>query len=342
MKVSLYRDKLWIFKSGITTAFNHQRIALEKAGMEVSTELTDDSEYVHFNWYSPLSLRALDKVRARGRKAVVFAHTANDLRQSFNFSRLFEPILRRYLARFYSKADLLIAPSEYCKRLIQGKGYEVTNKRIHVISNGVDTETFTFSPDKRRDYRARYNLAGPVIVCVGQFIPRKGVIDFVEVARRMPDCTFIWFGPITSKWLSFSPKMRRALRKKPDNMIVAGFVDDIVAALCCGDVFFFPSYEENQGIALLEAACVGLPIVCRPLPVYDGWLTHDETCLQGEGVDQFVSAIRMVCSDRLQRARLVASAHEMAMTHNLQAVGEKLVRAYEMEFGSMAAPSAVA
>lgn len=332
MKASLYRDKLWVFKSGISTAYKHQQIALSKVGVNVSTDLLTDSEVVHFNWYSPLSLSVMKKVRARGQKAVVFAHTANDLRQSFKYSSLVEPLIRRYLARFYSMADLLITPSEYCKGLIQGEGYGVTRK-VYVISNGVDTEKFVFSQEKRDEYRRRYNLKGPVVVTVGQFIPRKGVVDFIEVARRMPDHTFLWFGPITNRWLSFSKSMRKALKKKPPNMIIAGFVDDVVAALCCGDVFFFPSYEENQGIALLEAACVGLPIVLRPLPVYAGWLNYGENCISAGNVDAFAQAIESVCENRSLCEQVTSRAREMAGGHNLRSIGEKLLQAYHEELG---------
>jgi len=341
MKTSLYRDKLWIFKSGISTAFEHQRIALSKVGVEVAAGMSPDSDAVHFNWYSPLSRWKMKKARARGQKAVVFAHTANDLRQSFKYSRLVEPIVRHYLAGFYSRADLLVAPTEYCKRLIQGEGYNVAN-RVHVISNGVDTDRFVFSQEKRREYRRRYNLSGPTVVTAGQFIPRKGVVDFIEVARRLPHYTFIWFGPITSKWLSFSEGMRRALANKPDNLIVAGFVDDIVAALCCGDLFLFPSYEENQGIALLEAACIGLPIVLRPLPVYEGWLKYGENCLAAETIDEFAEAVQRVYEDNDLRSGLSGKAHEMAMGHNLRAVGQQLLAAYREELGIAAGEPGVA
>jgi len=332
MKTSLYRDRLWVFKSGISTAFRHQQIALGKVGVHVTTELEPDSDVVHFNWYSPLSRHAVNQVRARHQKVVVFAHTANDLRNSFKYSTTVEPFVRRYLAGFYSKADLLIAPTEYCRRLIQGEGYNVTGN-VHVISNGVDTEKFVFSEEKRRSYRSRYGLTGPTVITAGQFIPRKGVVDFIETARRMPDYTFVWFGPITNKWFSFSHEMRNALRNKPANLIVAGFVDDIVAALCCGDVFLFPSYEENQGIALLEAACIGLPIVLRPLPVYQGWLEYGRNCLAASTVDEFAEAVARAYEDEQLRSALKAEAFKMAQGHNLRAIGEQFVEAYRTQLG---------
>ena len=332
MKASLYRDKLWVFESGISTAFKHQQIALGKVGVDVATELQRDSDVVHINWYSPLSWYAIRQAHARGQKVVIFAHTANDLRNSFKYSTTVEPFVRRYLSSFYSKADLLIAPTNYCRRLIQGAGYNVANS-VHVISNGVNTEKFVFSEEKRREYRARYGLTGPTVITAGQFIPRKGVVEFIEIARRMPGFTFVWFGPITNRWFSFSRGMRNALRDKPDNLIVAGFVDDIVAALCCGDVFLFPSYEENQGIALLEAACIGLPIVLRPLPVYEGWMEYGENCLAANSIDEFIAAIAQAYEDKPHSSTLAAAALEMVQAHNLRSIGEQFLEVYRSQLG---------
>lgn len=33
-----------------------------------------------------------------------------------------------------------------------------------------------------------------VIICVGLFFERKGITDFIEVARQLPEYQFIWFG----------------------------------------------------------------------------------------------------------------------------------------------------
>lgn len=38
---------------------------------------------------------------------------------------------------------------------------------------------------------------------VGLYIERKGILDFVELAKRLPEYKFIWFGYSS---LAYSPK----------------------------------------------------------------------------------------------------------------------------------------
>ena len=51
---------------------------------------------------------------------------------------------------------------------------------------------------------------------------RKGIEDFVEVARRMPDVRFIWLGSI-NKWI-IPRKIRRIVEKDhPSNVEFPGY-----------------------------------------------------------------------------------------------------------------------
>ena len=46
-------------------------------------------------------------------------------------------------------------------------------------------------------------------------------------------------------------------------------------AMTGSDAFFFPSYEETEGIVVLEALASHQHTVLRDIPVYNGWI--DET-----------------------------------------------------------------
>ncbi len=49
---------------------------------------------------------------------------------------------------------------------------------------------------KEQAFRDYFQLSADqkVIISVGLYFERKGIVDFVEIARRMPEYTFIWFG----------------------------------------------------------------------------------------------------------------------------------------------------
>ena len=84
----------------------------------------------------------------------------------------------------YSLGDLIITPTEYSRRLLTG--YSI-RKPIVAMSNGIDTGYF--HPDKRcrASFRRRYGLEDNdrVVISVGHYIRRKGLPEFVELARKL-------------------------------------------------------------------------------------------------------------------------------------------------------------
>ena len=122
----------------------------------------------------------------------------------------FAPLFGKYLAHMYQKADYVITPSEYSKHLIQS--YGVTTPII-AVSNGIDLEKYKKDPKKEEVFRKHFNIqeGQKVVICAGLYFKRKGIEDFVEVARRMPDVRFIWLGSI-NKWI-IPRKIRRIVEK---------------------------------------------------------------------------------------------------------------------------------
>ena len=101
----------------------------------------------------------------------------------------FAPLFGKYLAHMYQKADYVITPSEYSKHLIQS--YGVTTPII-AVSNGIDLEKYKKDPKKKKSF-ASILISKKAKGChlCRLYFKRKGIEDFVEVARRMPDVRFI-------------------------------------------------------------------------------------------------------------------------------------------------------
>lgn len=329
LKVALFEDKLWVFRSGIDTAFRHQQKALRLVGVEVTTELAPTADAVHINWYTPLSWWVLQQAKRRGQKVVVVAHTGNDIEGNVGGTRAMRDAIKRYVGRLYSSADMVVAVSEYLKDTLKAPPFGVTAPMV-VIHNGVDRECFRFSEENRKKARARLGVSGPVVACVAQVLWRKGVRDFLEVARRMPEVRFLWFGPMSASWLSNGFEMSRLMRRKPENVTFTGFVEDIEVALAAADVFFFPSHEENQAIAVCEAASLGLPLVARPLPAYKGWLLDRPRAAALFATDNegFVEAIERLLDDRTLRTEIVQEGLKVAEENDLCVTGQRFLDAY--------------
>ena len=62
-----------------------------------------------------------------------------------------------------------------------------------------------------------------MIICVGLFFARKGIIDFVEIAKKLPEYTFIWFGHVPM--YSIPKNIRQIVKEEhPDNVIFPGYI----------------------------------------------------------------------------------------------------------------------
>ncbi len=332
MKVCLYLEFSGlplVRKSGFLTAFRNQKGALEAAGVEVVADPRGDYEILHLHSYGPRSFYYLKRARRLGRKVVIHAHSIGsyDLRDSFTLTNLIAPLYERLLHTFYSKGDAIFTPSARAKELLQGKGLRPP---IAVVSNGVDVEQLRPSPEKRERYRRELRLSRFTVASAGNVIPRKGVMDFIAVARLLPEYDFVWYGQRWNRLLAYHPKMERmlVLAAKQPNLRFPGFARDIQGALSAADLFFFPSWGENQPMALLEAAACGLPLVVRDLPEYRGWLVEGENCLKGQKVEEFAQRIKMVAEDLALRERLSAAARRLAEEHSLERVGARLVELY--------------
>ena len=75
--------------------------------------------------------------------------------------------------------------------------YGIKKERMVYIPNYVSKTAFYPRPAaERMQLRQQYGIAENafVVLGIGQVQTRKGVMDFVETARLMPDVTFIWAG----------------------------------------------------------------------------------------------------------------------------------------------------
>lgn len=324
MKVCVYLEHGYSsnWSGGIRRAHDNQIKAIKSAGVQVTTDPSESFDILHLHSVGPRSLYLAEKYSGR-RPVVIHGHTtAEDFANSFRLSDTIAPYLGRYLRFFYAKADMLIAPSPYARDVL--RSYEI-DRPIEVVSNGVDLRRFGADRRKRLLGRARYDLDGIVAFSVGLVVLRKGVDLFCEVGRLLPDHTLMWFGRIHK---AVKAETLRVIDAAPDNVRFPGFVEDVAEAFAAGDIFFFPSTVENEGIAILEAAASGKPLVLRDAECFQGRFEHGVNCLKAETADEFAALITQVAGDPSLAARLSAGALAYARTHSLELIGERLKRVY--------------
>jgi glycosyltransferase involved in cell wall biosynthesis len=326
VKVCVYleggrRRQAW--SGGIQRAYENQLRALRAAGIDVTTDPRDDFDLLHVHSIGPRSVYLVEKYLGR-RPVVIHGHTtAEDFANSFVMSDSIAPYLGRFLRYYYGKADVLIAPSAYARDVL--RSYEV-DRPIEVVSNGVDVRRF--GPTARRKRllaRSRFALRGVVIFAVGLVFMRKGVDMFCEVARLAPALSFVWFGRM---YKAVKAETLRIVEAAPPNVRFTGFVEDVTDAYAGGDVFFFPSLVENEGIAILEAAAAGRPLVLRETECFAGRYVHEENCLKAATPEEFAAQLARLADDDDLRSRLGDAARTYAARHSLEVVGTRLREIY--------------
>ncbi|OGF56860.1 MAG: hypothetical protein A2Z21_08740 [Candidatus Fraserbacteria bacterium RBG_16_55_9] len=340
MRVCLYLEaENAVARSGFKRAFDSHKQALQLAGVNVTTEPSEEGyQLLHLHAFGPKSFYYLNKAKREGVKAVVHAHSvgAHDFRDSYTMSNLIAPLYEKYLTFFYEQSDVLFTPSEFARTLLRQVGLA---KRIEVVSNGVNQERFRFSPVKRQLYRKRYGLKRFTVFSAGNIIPRKGIVDFIRVADRLPQFDFIWYGHRWSKAIVFHPEMDKYVDERPFNMIMPGYVADNPGAFSAGDVLFFSSHTETQGMVILEAASLGRPLIVRDLPEYEDWLIDGVNCLKGRTESDFVEYLRRLESDEVLYRQLSKGALELAKEHSLDVVGQRLKALYRSVLEQPSRPS---
>ena len=196
MKVCLYSEAGPLLRgSGIGTAVNQQIRALDYVDVLTTKSHREKFDIIDINTIGPRSAYVAHKMRWKGIPVVMHTHTtAEDFKDSFMFSDKLAPRLKNYLSYFYSQADMLISPTEYARRVVEGYGVKTKNARV--VSNGVDTDLFVFDQRLREEFRISHRMSGICVYCVGHVFKRKGVVDFLELANKFKDKSFTWFGRI--------------------------------------------------------------------------------------------------------------------------------------------------
>lgn len=334
MRVCLYLEgEEFVSKSGFKTAFENHKRALQQAGVEITHDPKDRYDLIHTHFFGPKTMYYVKLAKRKDIPAVCHAHSfgAHDFRDSFTLSNAVAPLYDRYLRYLYNQADMVMTCSAFAKSVMQESGVSVP---IEVVSNGMDTQRFKPRPEGRGKHREALGLSRFTFFTAGNLIPRKGVVDFIETARRLPDYDFVWFGKRWNKICNANPDLARCLSDLPGNVYLPGFVTDTASAFSAMDALFFPSYTENQPMTILESATLGLPLIVRDIPEYQGFLTHGVNCFKAQTQPDFAALLARVAQEPALRARLSKGAAALTDVHDLTHVGQRLLALYRSLIGN--------
>jgi 1,2-diacylglycerol-3-alpha-glucose alpha-1,2-galactosyltransferase len=181
-------------------------------------------------------------------------------------------VFKRHVINMYKRADELIVVNPcFIKPLVE---LGVKKENITYIPNFVSKDNFyPLSKEKSLAVRKEYNIPSDsfVVLGVGQIQNRKGVKDFVEVAKMNSDIEFVWaggfsFGNITDGY----DELKKVVNNAPKNVHFIGIVDrdKMNEIYNMSNMLFMPSLNELFPMSILEACNSSKPVLLRDLDLY--------------------------------------------------------------------------
>lgn len=254
------------------------------------------------------------------------------------------PVLPRSWMRLAARAvprrlerglDGLIVPSRAIEQALRRYGLRVP---IRIIPTGLDLAEFT-AGDKQRFCRTHgLDPDRPTLVYVGRVAHEKNIGFLLEVVnqvrRTVPEVLLVVAG---------EGPAREALQRRVDqlqlsaNVVFIGYLQrgqplwDCYAA---GDAFVFASKTETQGLVLLEALALGVPVISTAeLGTSDVLKDCGGAVLAEDNVDDFTAKTLGVLNNRELRLALGARARADAARWSIEPTTSTLVGYYAMLTG---------
>ncbi|HET7085359.1 MAG TPA: glycosyltransferase [Rhizomicrobium sp.] len=196
-----------------------------------------------------------------GRKVLIYTHGEEVSQTTSNF-------LARLRGSYLRHAHGVIAVSLFCKGQVISK-YQIDQSKIHVVSNGVDLESFNCDGQNRAIWPESIRDR-PIILSVSRLVERKGQESLIrampEILRKQPDayCAIVGDGPLEGSLRSLIGELGlqdhcAVLGAASQSRILEYFKNCDVFALPCRTLA--DGDTEGFGLVFLEAGACGKPVV---------------------------------------------------------------------------------
>lgn len=255
------------------------------------------------------------------------------------------PFLPKPLLKFMARAltrrqcnhmNAVVVPSRAMHEVLEDYGVRVP---VSVIPTGI--EPGDLPPGSRERFCSTHNLdaSRPMLVHIGRVAHEKNIaflLDVLHAVRRVvPDVLLV----IAGEGPALAPLRRKALALRLErNVRFLGYLkrgQALSDCYCAGDVFVFASATETQGLVLLEAMTLGVPVVSTAVMGTRDILAPGKGALvAGETVTDFSDKVVRLLGDPRLRERLSCEAREYAAGWSAEVMARRMVEFYRKVIAS--------
>ena len=146
---------------------------------------------------------------------------------------------------------IFVTPSVWMKNLVRQSFFK--HNEVVVIHNGIDLNMFM---PKKSDLMQRLGFYGKKMVLgvASEWTERKGLKDFVELGKILPDDYQIVLIGLSDEQIKKIPNRILGLKRTQN-------ITELVEFYSAASVFVNPTYEDNYPTTNLEAIACGTPVV---------------------------------------------------------------------------------
>lgn len=265
--------------------------------------------------HTPFRAHALGVRLAKrtGRPTVETYHTYFEEYVAHYLPWLPSPLLRLFARRVSRKlchdVDHLIVPSQQMVDVLHCYGITTPST---VLPTGLALDEFEGGDGLRFREQHGIDASRPTLVTVSRLAVEKNIGFLLQVARRLRDefpallLIIAGEGPDAGRLKTLARRLG-----VEDNVRFFGNLDRRSTLLDCyraGDVFVFASPTETQGLVLIEAMALGVPIVSTAV-MGTATVLHDvrSAVIADEDVEAFANSVAQVLRDPEKRKALSAA-----------------------------------
>jgi len=282
---------------GVGSAYIEQ-VNLVKTGLNYKIKINNFwlCDITHYHTIDFKFFLSIPLTKLRGTSVAYVHFLPETIDDSLKLPFIIKKILYKYIIWFYKSVDHLVVVNPYFIEAL--KNYEIDEDKITYIPNFVSENNFyNYKKQDIDNIKQRFDISLEkfVVLGVGQVQTRKGILDFIEVAKGLPHIEFIWaggfsFGSITDGY----KELKMIMENPPLNVKFIGIInrDEMNDIYNICDLMFLPSFGELFPMSVLEAMALKKPVLLRDLDIYNNILF--DYYLRGKDTAEFTQVIKEV------------------------------------------------